>query len=80
MAFAAVYDQYAAANDRLARGERLFFSGREGPGRITDRRTPGSRLLRYPKIGIFAGEGTSHSWLWFVDLFDRMGFHDLSFL
>ena len=80
MAFASVYDQYAAANDRLARGERLFFSGQEGPGRITDRGTPGSRRLRYPKIGIFAGEGTSHSWLWFVDLFDRMGFHDLSFL
>lgn len=80
MAFATVYDQYAAANDRLARGERLFFCGQESPGCITDRRTPGSRLLRYPKIGIFAGEGTSHSWLWFVDLFDRMGFHALSFL
>ncbi len=80
MAFATVYDQYAAANDRLARGKRLFFSGQEGAGRITDRGTPGSRRLRYPKIGIFAGEGTSHSWLWFVDLFDRMGFHALSFL
>lgn len=80
MAFATVYDQYAAANDRLVRGERLFFSGQESPECITDRRTPGSRRLRYPKIGIFAGEGTSHSWLWFVDLFDRMGFHALSFL
>lgn len=80
MAFATVYDQYAAANKRLARAEQLFFSDREGPGRITERRNPGSRRLRYPKIGIFAGDGTSHSWLWYVDLFDRMGFHDLSFL
>ena len=80
MAFATLYDQYAATNHRLARGERLFISAQEGPGRITDRGTPGSRRLRYPKIGIFAGEGTSHSWLWFTDLFDRMGFHALSFL
>ena len=80
MAFATVYEQYAAANDRLARGERLFFSSQKGLERISDRGNPGSRLMRYPKIGIFAGEGTSHSWLWFVDLFDRMGFHALSFL
>ena len=82
MAFApsTVYDQYAAANKRLARGERLFFTGGESRGRISDRKFSGSRRLRYPKIGVFAGEGTSHSWLWFVDMFDRMGFHNLSFL
>ena len=33
-----------------------------------------------PKIGIYAGSGTSHSWLWFVDLFEKAGFHDLVFL
>lgn len=80
MAFAPVYDDYSAANNRLARGEQLFLSGRAGPGHITERKTPGCRRLRYPKIGIFTGEGSSHSWLWFVDLFDRMGFHALSFL
>jgi len=80
MAFATVYEQYAAANGRLARGDRLFFTGRGGQGRISERKSPGSRQLRYPRIGIFTGGGTSHSWLWFVDLFDRMGFHDLSFL
>lgn len=82
MAFApsTLYDQYAAANKRLARGERLFFTGEEIRGRISDRKFSGSRRLRYPKIGVFAGEGTSHSWLWFVDMFDRMGFHNLSFL
>lgn len=33
-----------------------------------------------PKIGIYAGSGTSHSWLWFVDLFEKAGFYDLVFL
>lgn len=80
MAFATIYDQYAAANERLARGERLFFSGRGNQWQITDRKRPDSRRLRYPKIGVYTGEGTSHSWLWFVDLFERMGFHNLSFL
>jgi hypothetical protein len=31
-----------------------------------------------PHIGIYAGEGTSHSWLWFVDMFERMGFKAIS--
>ncbi len=35
---------------------------------------------RYPKIGIYTGQGTSHSWLWFVEIFDRIGFYDLAFL
>ena len=36
--------------------------------------------MRYPKIGVYVGSGTSHSWLWFADLFDRMGFYDVVFL
>ena len=31
-------------------------------------------------IGIYAGTGTSHSWLWFVDLFEKKGLHHLVFL
>ena len=80
MAFATIYDQYAATNKRLAKGEILFFSESENQWQITDRKTSDSRRLRYPNIGIYTGKGTSHSWLWFVDLFDRMGFHNLSFL
>lgn len=34
----------------------------------------------HPRIGIYTGRGTSHSWLWFVDVFDRIGFFDLAFL
>lgn len=32
------------------------------------------------KIGIYTGGGTSHSWLWFVDLFENKGLHTLAFL
>lgn len=32
------------------------------------------------RIGVFTGSGSSHSWLWFVDTFERMGFHGLRFL
>ncbi|MCF8144501.1 MAG: hypothetical protein K9N21_11340 [Deltaproteobacteria bacterium] len=34
----------------------------------------------HPRIGIYTGRGTSHSWLWFVEIFDRIGFFDLAFL
>jgi glutamine amidotransferase-like uncharacterized protein len=36
--------------------------------------------MEYPKIGIYAGSGTSHSWLWFVDLFEKADLYDLIFL
>ena len=36
--------------------------------------------MKCPKIGVYAGSGTSHSWLWFVDLFEKAGFCDLVFL
>ncbi len=80
MAFATVYDAYAAANARLARGERInfdtFLKGRS----FTSCESSRSKPVSYPKIGIYTGTGSSHSWLWFVDLFDRMGFHDLDLL
>jgi len=38
------------------------------------------RPLRHPVIGIYAGKGTSHSWLWFVDIFERFGFRNLRFV
>lgn len=31
-------------------------------------------------IGIYTGKGASHSWLWFTEILDRMGFYDLLFL
>ena len=35
--------------------------------------------MTFPKIGIYAGSGTSHSWLWFVDLLEKTGMYHLWF-
>jgi glutamine amidotransferase-like uncharacterized protein len=36
--------------------------------------------LENPPIAIYTGRGSSHSWLWFVDIFERAGLADLTFL
>jgi hypothetical protein len=36
--------------------------------------------LTGPRFGIYTGTGASHSWLWFIDLFEKAGFLDLTFL
>jgi hypothetical protein len=74
-----IYAKYAAFNKRLLKEEKLFIDGDCGAGCISPRQTGGSRSMHYPRIGIYAGDGTSHSWLWFVDMLDRMGFHDIAF-
>lgn len=33
-----------------------------------------------PLIGIYTGSGASHSWLWFVEILDRMGFYNVHFV
>jgi glutamine amidotransferase-like uncharacterized protein len=33
-----------------------------------------------PSIGIYTGSGASHSWLWFVEILDRMGFYHVHFV
>ena len=33
-----------------------------------------------PSIGIYTGSGASHSWLWFVEILDRMGFDHVHFV
>jgi len=38
------------------------------------------KRLLYPKIGIYNGPGASHSWLWFVEILDAMGFWDIDFV
>jgi len=38
-------------------------------------------LLPYsPPIGIYTGSGASHSWLWFVEILDRMRFYNVHFV
>ncbi len=34
----------------------------------------------YPRLAVYMGGGSSHSWLWFTQLFERLGLHDLTFL
>ena len=36
--------------------------------------------LSSPPIGIYTGSGASHSWLWFVEILDRMGFCNVHFV
>jgi glutamine amidotransferase-like uncharacterized protein len=38
------------------------------------------RLSHSPPIGIYTGSGASHSWLWFVQVLDRMGFYNVHFV
>jgi len=38
------------------------------------------RASSHARIAIYTGKGTSHSWLWFVDIFERYGFFNLKFL
>ena len=40
----------------------------------------GSGALPYPAIGIYCGPGASHSWLWFVDMLEAMGFLNIAFI
>ena len=50
-----------------------FQTGPTGTGK--DTRT--KRAINQPTIGIYAGGGASHSWLWFTDLLERFGFYHL---
>ncbi len=33
----------------------------------------------HPRIAVYTGGGSSHSWLWLVEIFERLGFWDLVF-
>jgi len=39
-----------------------------------------SKKYPYPKIAVYNGPGASHSWLWFVEILDGMGFWDVEFV
>jgi hypothetical protein len=69
------YSSIRTLNQTLAKGQMA--SWRKGARRLPD--LPPDRPLYYPQIGVYRGKGASHSWLWFVDVLERMGFYDLSF-
>ena len=42
--------------------------------------TPLFLPVSYPRIGIYTGNGSSHSWLWLAELFEKYGLYDISFI
>lgn len=61
------YHSYYAANIRS-------LLNHAGPG------STASGALPCPAVGIYCGAGASHSWLWFVDILEAMGFWNITFL
>jgi glutamine amidotransferase-like uncharacterized protein len=74
------YPLYQDINRELDRGNAFFIEKGDSGIRFSGIPEPHNRRMRHLKIGIYAGTGTSHSWLWFVDMFEKMGFQDLVFL
>jgi hypothetical protein len=76
-----IYERYRAVNLRLRQGKQAFLLPDRGRFVFSRRQREGrSKPLHYPTLGIYAGKGSSHSWLWFVTVLERMGFYDLRFL
>ena len=48
--------------------------------RISAGGSAASGALPYPAIVIYCGPGASHSWLWFVDMLEAMGFLNIAFI
>ena len=69
-------NSYTSMNQKLARGVKIQCGESSASFLAAFLQCPS----RIPRIGLYTGLGTSHSWLWFVDLFDRMFFHDVVFL
>ncbi|MBA4392189.1 MAG: hypothetical protein C0407_01420 [Desulfobacca sp.] len=74
------YPFYQDLNRMILAGQTVRYSQWKGPGAERLDQMDADRPLTYPRIGIYSGMGCSHSWLWFVDLFERFGFLDLVFL
>ncbi len=58
------YRAYRDYNLALGRGEK---------------KAPARGRCGYPALAVYTGGGSSHSWLWFAWLFDRLGLYDLVF-
>lgn len=67
-------------NQKILSGRPVRYSQWKGPDFSGQDRPAVDRVLTYPRIGIYTGKGCSHSWLWFVELFDCYGFYDLALL
>lgn len=75
-----IFRNYRRVNERLLQGESVFWGEQGMACSVAAGCLAANHILQYPKIGVYAGSGASHSWLWFAELFDRMGFYDVIFL
>lgn len=67
-------------NRKILAGQPVRYGQWREPGFSSQTGPADDKVLTYPRIGLYTGKGCSHSWLWFVDLFDRYGFYDLVLL
>ncbi len=69
------YAPYREISRLLRRGEKVSLN--PGTGEIR----PGGkgRPLHYPRLRVYSGAGASHSWLWFAETLERLGFFDVGF-
>lgn len=74
------FPYYQDLNRKIRSGQEVLYHQWKGLGAERLDQTTIDRPLTYPRIGVYSGRGCSHSWLWFVDLFERFGFYDLAFL
>ena len=63
-------------SEPLRLGETVFLDPETGE---TTRGGRGVRL-RYPRLRVYTGTGASHSWLWFAETLERLGFYDVGFV
>lgn len=76
-------DSYRTLNNHLTNGQVVFFNPEPRSGLdslYSLEKYPGGKILRPPCIAVYMGSGASHSWLWFVDILENMGFDDIIFL
>jgi hypothetical protein len=74
-----VLDRYREAFEAARRGGRVFIDPATGKPASDSGRGRMSPLV-YPKVSIYAGEGASHSWIWFADLLERCRVFDVDFI
>jgi len=72
------FQTYKKVFSLILSGKNVFFDKEEGVFSMDD--SPSSSLIKYPEIGIYTGNGSSHSWLWLIDLFENYGLYDISFI
>ncbi len=77
-----VFNRYTDINAKLINGNNVFLDIKtvKPEERYIFSETKNSIPLHLPRIAVYAGSGASHSWLWFVDILENMGYNNVNFL